>query len=164
MLLDVIRRKARISVDMNDAIATWAWRWAAMLQNRTNIDSDGSTPYARAKGRACRMELVPLGERVMYLTRSPSRNTVEGRLRAGIWLGRSRVPNEYWIGTPDGVTLTSTVRRMSAEEAWNGEALKTLSVKVEDATRRLEELRKVRRYQAMRTRGCLLYTSPSPRD
>ena len=31
----------------------------------------------------------------------------------------------------DGVTLTSFARRVSAEGAWNGEALKALSVRVE---------------------------------
>ena len=108
-----------------------------MLRNRCAIGSDGVTSYTKLKNRPCRMDMAPFGERVSFLKRNPSTNKIDTRFRTGIWLGHARSSSEYWIGTPDGVTLTSTVKRVIAADAWSGAALKAIHVKVEEAGRRI---------------------------
>ena len=56
------------SVDSSNVIWQWMARWAAMSYNRFQRGADGKTAYQRQLGRACSVEVVPFGERVMYKT------------------------------------------------------------------------------------------------
>ena len=72
---------------------------------------------------------MPFGEQVWFkaLRRTKQRtNKFESEWQEGIWLGHARASDETIIGTPEGVVRAWAVKRRSAEEQWNAEALKNV--------------------------------------
>ena len=61
-----IEDKTGIKLMSQDVIVMWMIRWAAMALSRFQVGSDGNTAYERRKQRRCKLEVVPIGERVWY--------------------------------------------------------------------------------------------------
>ena len=100
--METIKRRSEADIAVTDNIMTWLTRWAAMIENRVKRKSDGNTPYEKTMNKACRMEFVPFGEKVWYMPRDKSTNTLEAVAKEGVWLGHDARANEYWIGTKEG--------------------------------------------------------------
>ena len=65
----------------------------------------GKPQYQRQKGCPCELEVVPIGEKVMYRlpeVASERHQALEERWAKGIWLGHARHSPEILIGTPGG--------------------------------------------------------------
>ena len=65
-LQEQIEDKAGVNIETGDAITLWLVRWAAMVTSRYLVGKDGRTAYERRRGRPCRLEVVPCGEKVWY--------------------------------------------------------------------------------------------------
>ena len=63
---DQLEDKASMKLEATDVILLWMIRWAAMAYSRFKVGDDGKTAYERQKGRKCKLEVVPMGESVMY--------------------------------------------------------------------------------------------------
>ena len=63
---DMIEIKIGEEIQSDCMITLWLVRWAAMLYSRFKVGADGKTSYERQKGRKCKQEVVPFGEKVMY--------------------------------------------------------------------------------------------------
>ena len=53
-------------VKVDGDVMQWLVRWAAMVQTRFKVGSDGKTSWERMKGKRCDLEVVPFGEKVWY--------------------------------------------------------------------------------------------------
>ena len=85
-----------------------------MAYNRYQQGHDGRTPYQRQTGRACRSEVIPFGEQVLYKQSKKSgetKNIMDVKWRDGIWLGCAMSSQAVLIGTDEGVAKAWTVRR-----------------------------------------------------
>ena len=63
---DMIEDKIEEEIASDSIIMQWLVRWAAMLYSRYKVGPDGKTAYERQKGRKCKMEVVPFGEKIMF--------------------------------------------------------------------------------------------------
>ena len=63
---DQLEEKAKMKLQASDVTVLWMIRWAAMAYSRYKTGDDGKTAYERQKGRRCKLEVVPIGETVMY--------------------------------------------------------------------------------------------------
>ena len=94
---DHIEYKADIEIGPEDVILQWIARWAAMAYTRYKRGKDGKTPYERKKGKPCREDVLPIGEKVMYKKLHDSgekKKSMEAKLEEGIWLGQARASND----------------------------------------------------------------------
>ena len=83
----------------------------------------GKTAYERLEGKKCKIEVVPLGETVMYkkLQGGERRIALESDWEEGVWLGHSRESSEILVGTVEGVVKAFAVRRRDEGQRGNGE-------------------------------------------
>jgi hypothetical protein len=126
---DQLEEKAKMQLEPTSVILLWMIRWAAMAYSRFKIGDDGKTAYERQKGRKCKLEVVPFGEKVFYkkLNQTASAmKSLESTWREGVWLGHARGSSEALIGTDDGVVRAWTVKRMIEEERWSAEAIRNM--------------------------------------
>ncbi len=103
--------------------------WAAMLYSRYKTGADGNTAYQRQKGKPCRVEVVPFGEKVMYnklKETGQKKSILDSNGEEGLWLGQVRTSTEHLIGTPGGVVRAWSVRRKVAEKRWSAAAIKEM--------------------------------------
>ena len=111
-----------VCLEDEDVVLQWLARWAAMAYNRFQVGSDGRTAYQRQLGKACRQEVVPFGEKVLYkeLKRSGDRKDVmDINWHERIWLGHARSTSEVLIGTTDGVIKAWAVKRLAPSSRWD---------------------------------------------
>ena len=60
----MIETKIGETIESDTVIMLWLVRWAPMLYSRFKIGTDGKTSYERQKGRKCKQEVVPFGEKL----------------------------------------------------------------------------------------------------
>ena len=63
---DQIEDKANIKIESGDVIMQWLVSWAAIAYSKFKKGHDGKTAYERQKGKICREEVVPIGEKTFY--------------------------------------------------------------------------------------------------
>jgi len=100
-----------------------------MLCSRFVVRENGKTAYEEQKGRKCKIEVVPLGEKVFYKQLKDSgekKNILASNFEEGVWLGHSRQSNEVLIGTREGVVRAWATKRMAAEDMWDGKLIKEM--------------------------------------
>ena len=115
---DHVEYHANIKLEPHDPIILWMCRWAGMAYNRFHVGEDGKTPWERARGRKCHMDVVPIGEKVWYKRlKDGSRDKMAAQYEEGIWLGHARTPNEMIIGVRDGVIAAVTIKRMEEKDS-----------------------------------------------
>ena len=61
-----VEEKTGCKVREDSVIIQWIIRWAAMALSRYKVGADGKTAYERRKGRKCKLEAVPIGEKIWY--------------------------------------------------------------------------------------------------
>ena len=110
------------------AVASWMVRWAAMNISRFQVGSDGMTAYERRRGRTCRIPMVCFGEKVWYKKRDKPKEQQKSdtKWEKGIWLGHARDSNETVVGTAEGAYRAYAIKRMSEEERWESELIRSL--------------------------------------
>lgn len=109
--------------------AQWVVRWAAMLITRFSVGTDGKTAYERMTGRKCKLEVVPIGETVLYKaakTAGDRKRMVGESWREGIWLGHNRGSSDTLIGTPEGVVHAWSVKRMESKDRWSKQRIEDM--------------------------------------
>ena len=111
----------------------WPWvvRHAAWLHNRFHVKANGRTCFEELHQTRYKQDVVPWGEKVLFLEPRPKHRRLKGGRRAqkmdsamepGIWLGRSEESDEHLVGTPRGVLRARTIRRMVPDNRWDAEA------------------------------------------
>ena len=67
VLKEQIEDNTKAKLGAGDAITLWLVRWAAMVISRYLVGKDGRTAYERRRGRPCRLEALPCGEKVWFM-------------------------------------------------------------------------------------------------
>lgn len=119
-------------LDVDAPIVQWMARWAAMILSRFKSGKDNKTAYERQRGKRCRMDLVPFGEKVWFrpLVSSDGRKrSMKARWEEGIWLGHCRESNEVWKGHEGNAVRAWAVRRRIPKERWGLHAIVGLKAK-----------------------------------
>ncbi|MDA8583518.1 hypothetical protein N9L68_04775 [bacterium] len=111
----------------DEPVVPWLLRWAAMSMFWFQRGRDGMAPYQRQRGRKCEMEVVPLGEVVMYRmpeVASEKHEALEERWGKGLWLGHARHIPEVLLATESGIVKAYAVRRLPGGQQCDGERIK----------------------------------------
>ena len=117
---DSIEDKIGQKIPTDATIMQWLLRWVAMLHSRYRQGADGKTAYERQRGRRCRMEVLPFGEKVHYRRLAEEgRNKLDSPWEQGVWLGHARGSNEVLIGTKEGVVRAWATKRNAEAEQWS---------------------------------------------
>ena len=98
---DMIEDKIEEEITSDSIIMQWLVRWVAMLYSRYKVGPDGKTAYERQKGRKCKMEVVPFGEKIWYTELNKSgdkKMALEEAWHESVWLGHARSSNEILVG------------------------------------------------------------------
>ena len=120
---DMLESKAGQKIPTDAVILQWLVRWAAMLHSRYRVGADGKTAYERQRGRKCKQEVVPFGEKVYYRKLDQDGKKLESDWEQGVWLGHARVSNEVLIGTRNGVVRAWAIKRVPEEERWSADEI-----------------------------------------
>ena len=65
---------------------------------------------------------APFAERIAYLEPTQKKKS-KAKWLHGIWLGRAERSDETIVGTPSGIVLVRSVRRLPTDQAWQAEAV-----------------------------------------
>ena len=124
-----IEEKTGIELASDSPIILWVIRWAAMARSRFKVGEDGKTAYERRKMRKCRLEVVPIGEKVWYKQireGKDRKDKITSEEKEGVWLGHARTSNEILIGTRQGVVRAYSVSRQSEDQRWDGQLIQEM--------------------------------------
>ena len=130
VLKEQVEDKAKMKIDSQDAITLWMVRWAAMMVSRYLVGKDGRTAYERRRGRACRIPVALLGEKVWYKQirdQKERKDKLESEWKEGIWLGHSRNTNETIIGTKEGVIRAYAIKRQDPDQRWSEQWIREMT-------------------------------------
>ena len=126
---DALDSRIGEKVHSGSTIMTWIVRYAAQLISRYSIGTDGKSAFRRIRGKECMVPVAEFGECVWYKphegVQPKAENKAEPRWRNGIWLGFEQGTNGVYIGTPEGVVRSGTIKRRPPGERWSAEAIKT---------------------------------------
>ena len=114
-----------VELSTDSHIIPWLVLWASYLYNRFSLDVRGRTPYEKTKGKRFKRELLEFGERVwwMPMKKEKKKNKLADKFREGHFLGIKEGTDEAFIGTPEGVVKTRTIKRMPTKQRKSGETL-----------------------------------------
>ena len=120
--------RAGMKLEPEDVIMQWMVRWAAMMYSRLKVGPDGKTAFERQRGKKCKTEVVPFGEKVMYerLKDGGRKNIMESNFEEGLWLGHTRQSNEILVGTEEGVVRAWAIKRVPEAERWSEARIKNM--------------------------------------
>ena len=93
-----------------------------MLLSRYSVIDGDKTAYERQTGRKCRLEVIPIGEMVLYKSAKTSQDrkrVIGENWREAIWLGHNRGSSDALVGTAEGVVRAWSIKRVSESERWN---------------------------------------------
>ena len=104
-------------------ILSWLVDYCGTLLSRFQRGPDGFTGYERSTGKRWRIALPEFGECVFYEPVKGERDAskLDAKFEPGIFLGIQEGSGMRWIGTPDGVVRTWTIKRRPDEEKWQKE-------------------------------------------
>ena len=97
-----LEENAKIELASDSCVVLWMIRWAAMIASRYLVGKGGMTGQERRRGRRCKLEAFPFGEKVMYREIREGKeheNKGQSEVKEGIWHGHARNSNEHIIGT-----------------------------------------------------------------
>ena len=100
--------------------ASWLVRHCAWSLTRFAIGADGQTDFQRQLGKtAC------FGEAICHRILLRIQTKMEPRWEAdGVFLGKLDLSDEVTVGTPKGIEMTRSFRRMTEHRQWNPETLR----------------------------------------
>ena len=111
--------RCRVKVEGHNHIFSWAMRRAGFIHNRFSRAVRGAPPYEIVFGRRFKGVLLPFGEQCLF--HFPSRHKGDMQWRRGIYAGHNERNGASILLTPDGAFESRSLRRLPAEEQWNGE-------------------------------------------
>ena len=93
--------------------------------SKYQIGEDGKTAYERLKGKPFSRAAVEFGEKIHYRksTKGPKENKLDSKWDEGFFMGFNWRTGEAIVGTKDGATKASTIRRVGAHRRWDAEGL-----------------------------------------
>ena len=94
-------------------------RHAAWLLNRHLVHSDGLASYQRRWGRSFESGLCEFAEAVQFRDIGKQTAKLTPVWELGLWLGRDTLANEVPVGTPTGVKLVRSIRRLVPSETYS---------------------------------------------
>ena len=127
--------EARIgrSVPVDHPVITWLLEHSALLHGVCVRGEDGSTPWARVRGRNFGQRLVGFGEKIYWKPplRGPQHD-VQGnmgpRLMEGVFLGYKRESNSYRVYSKDGEVVESrAIQRKPMQDRWSAEDVESIT-------------------------------------
>ena len=129
-----LQLEARIKqpLEVDSPVIQWLARWAAMILSRFKVGKDHRTAHERQRGKACRMEVVPFGEKVWFwplVSKDGRKRSMQARWEEGVWLGHCRESTEVWIGHEGEAVRAWAVRRRVPRERWDAQAILALKAK-----------------------------------
>ena len=118
---------------INHPMTSWLLEHTSLLLNACIRGEDGSTAWARVRGRAFGQRLIGFGESILWKQplKGPQHD-VEGnmgpRLLPGIFLGYRRDANTYVVGLENGEMVESrAVTRRPMDDRWKGELVESIT-------------------------------------
>ena len=93
--------KVKRTFSVEAPIIQWMARWAAMALSRFKVGKDRRTAYERQRGKRCKVEVVPFGEKVWFRQldhEDGKKRSLQTKWQEGVWLGQCRESNETWVG------------------------------------------------------------------
>ena len=111
--------RCRVKVEGHNHIFSWAMRHSGFIHNRFSRAVRGAPPYEIVFGRRFKGILLPFGEQCLF--HLPSRHKGDMQWRRGIYAGHNERNGASILLTPDGAFESRSLRRLPAEEQWNGE-------------------------------------------
>ena len=116
----------KVTIKSDLPIVAWMVEYCGELINRYRTGEDGKTAYFRIKGKRSSANIVPFGEKVLFMPakdKSQRKNLLEPRFIDGIWAGIDAGSGESIILTPSGVRKARTVKRLPEGERYDREFL-----------------------------------------
>ena len=112
-------------IEGNHPIVPWLVEHATNVRNRYQVGDDGKTPMERWRGRKISSPICEFGERIWWM---PLKKKASDRptFRTGVYLGCTPAEGLNVVGTPQGVFVCRSVRTMTEENRWNGEAARMI--------------------------------------
>ena len=110
-----LERFLGITVDHTHRCLPWLVMYAAATINRCRRGADGRTPYERAFGRRWTQPMVKFGEFVLWLAPGKRASRLASGMKQGVYLGIRDISGEHYVGTPEGVFVARTIRRVLPE-------------------------------------------------
>lgn len=105
------------------AVLTWLVRHTTCFHNRSHMGPDGCTSWERVAGKRSGTAAAEVGERVMFMTRGPNKESQWsfGPSAFGLWLATRT--QEECVGTPKGVSRAWAIKRKREQDKcmfWGG--------------------------------------------
>lgn len=121
ILKDAMEARMGRAVEHTHPVLTWLPAHAAFIITRFAVSKDGKTAFERSRGKPYRRELLPFGERALFMPikRGTHMNKMDSRWSTGRFVGCVPRTNEVLMMTKEGVERARTVRRMEPSERWN---------------------------------------------
>ena len=104
----------------------WLVRDAASMISRTRRGVVGRTAFELRRGKPYKRQLLPFGDKVMYLAAGKLKSKLSDRWCEGLFLGVQDRSDEVVIGTGDGVVKARTIKRLDGVQRADSNLLKTM--------------------------------------
>ena len=82
------------------------------------------TPFQRINGKIWKVQLPPFGESVEF--KKNTRHKLESRWERGVFIGVRTESTEKIVGTPQGVFVVQSVRRLPEDQRYNSSDLASI--------------------------------------
>ena len=113
-----VRDKYNTVLLSTHSVFPWMTHPAAWLLSRYLVHSDGVTSYQRRWGRSFESALCEFAEIAQYRGTGKQTAKLTPVWELGLWLGRDTLANEVPVGTPAGVKLVRSIRRLVLSEKY----------------------------------------------
>ena len=124
-LLQQLKEKSALELTTGHEVVGWAYVHASFLHNAFAVRG-GTTPFERAFGVIYKGKLACFGEVVYFALNQNNIKKGKPKFIKGVFLGKSLNNDMNVCGTALGVYLSSTVRRLPADQQWSKHMLKEM--------------------------------------
>ena len=119
-LRSFVRTMLEKELDCNHDVVAWLVKYASTLVDMFHVGRDGHTAYFRRKGKDTHPVIVQFGEKVIYKPFGKNKhNKFDERFCDGVFSGIHRRSGEYYIGTPEGIMGSRTIKSIPEDKPWN---------------------------------------------
>lgn len=112
-----------VKLDPTSVLTPWMLRHASWTMRRFQKHYNGMTSFQMRTGKAYDKEVFPFGEVVLALTPIEFNEKMNLRWYKGVWLGRAHGSDEHLSGTPEGVKMVRTIKRVVDQEKWSADMI-----------------------------------------
>ena len=110
-----------VTIGKSHVSLPWFEKFAFRIISRSHRGTDGMTGYRRAHGRSrLSRRYVPWSEKVFYLEQSKRKVQVEAKWDEDISLVIKDESEIAVVGTPHGIVLSRSIRRVPKEDSGDG--------------------------------------------